>query len=1365
MKLNIRAKLLIVFGLILILTSAINIYGLIQMEKLAGLTTQIYNHPLQVTRAVLIANTNIIKMHRSMKDMALAKNPTDIETAHSLIDKYEQEVYKQLAIVKNWVLGQQGAEIITETIQIFKDWAPIRKEVLNLITQGQSEQAVALAQGKEAGQVVLLDNQMETLKNYAANKANGMYESAQTTRQIVITTTIIAFIIVLIISIGLIFWLSHNIVNAVRIINQMAHQMVAGEITATVNNRATKEKITAYQDEMGDIGQAFYSVAEYFNTVIEDIVQISQGLAEGNLRISAKAEYRGDFIQIKNALETVLTNQRQVIEDIVLVSQGLVKGTLTIVAQAKYQGDFVKIKDALETALTDLRLVIQDIVQVSQSLAEGKKTTPQAEYQGDFHQIKQALEMAATKLAETMNQTARQDWLKTGQNQLNDQMSGDQNIVELTHNIVSFLTLYLEAQVGICYLINETANHQSQRLQITASYAQTRRKNLADEFQFSEGLVERAAKELKSILIQIKTGFDEELIPHYIMIIPFLHENIIKGVIVLGSLEMLTPIQQDFLHQIMPSIGIAVNSVEARTKMQQLLQQTQVQAEELQNQQSELQHSNEELQSQSEELQSQTEELQSQAEELRQTNDELEERTQDLERQKNDVREKNLTLEKTQQAIEAKANELELASRYKSEFLANMSHELRTPLNSLLILSQLLTNNKQGNLTDKQLEYAQTIHSAGSDLLKLINDILDLSKVEAGKIEVHLEEISLTDFIETIKQKFCHVAEDKGLAFHITVANDVPATLNTDEQRLNQIINNLLSNAFKFTHQGGIEIIVQSITEKSPQSPVSTSLTTDLQKGALIAFSVSDTGIGIPKDKQQVIFEAFQQADGTTSRRYGGTGLGLSISRQLARLLGGDLQLHSEEGKGSTFTLYLSANLEKDSDLQNLNHLDFQHPQTSKTSPIEDSLTISASKRETPIIPIPVPAETLPPIKDDRDKLPTNKKLLLVIEDDRKFSTILMDVAHNKDFQCLIAEDGQTGLQFAQTYQPNAIILDIGLPQMDGWMVMEQLKDHSDTRHIPVHFLSAFNQSLQSLEAKKMGALGYLVKPINIEQLGDVFRKFEQFFIRTIKNLLLVVDNEIHQQKIMELVAGENIQIISAVTIKSAFQKLQTVTFDCIILDMDIEQGTGSQLLEQMRTEKELCQMPVIVYAERDLSAEEESLLLQCADKIPIKSVQSVARLLDEATLFLHQVEAKLPEEKRNMLRMVHDKAAILKNKTVLIVDDDVRNTFALATILEDNDMEIVSAKNGYEALDGLKTNEDVAIVLMDIMMPEMDGYEAIRQIRTQPRYRKLPIIALTAKAMKGDKAKCIEAGANDYLSKPVDTDKLISLMRVWLYR
>jgi signal transduction histidine kinase/CheY-like chemotaxis protein len=1336
MKYTIRAKLLLAFTLIIVLTSAVNIYGLIQMERLAGLTTKIYNHPLQVTRAVLTANTNIIKMHRSMKDVALAETQTDIETAHSLVKKYEQEVYKQFAIVKQWILGKEGALLITDTIQMFRDWAPIREEVIALMTKKQQEKASAITKGKGAKHVTLLNHQMEILTNYAANKANSMYDSAHTTRNTVMITTIIALTIVLITSIILIVFLSRNIVNSVRMINQIAHQMVAGEITATVNNQALKEKITAYQDEMGEIGRAFYSVVDYCNAVMKDIIQISQGLAQGDLQVTSKADYRGDFIQIKNALETALANQREVIEDIVLVSEGLAKGTLTIVAQAKYQGDFVKIKDALETALTDLRSLIQDIVQVSQGLAEGKEITPQAEYQGDLIQIKKALEMAATKLGDTTNKNVQQDWLKTGQNQLNDQMSGEQNIVELTHNIVSFLTLYLEAQVGVCYLINDTSNnHQNHHLEIVASYAQTRRKNLAEEFQFSEGLVERAAKELQTILIKIEVGLEDESMPRYIMIIPFLHENIVKGVIVLGALKIFTQTQQEFLQQVMPSIGIAVNSIESRTQMQQLLQQTQAQTTELQSQQAELQQRNEELQSQSEELQSQAEELQSQAEELRQTNDELEERTQDLERQKSEIRDKNLALEKTQQAIETKAQELELASRYKSEFLANMSHELRTPLNSLLILSQLLADNKSANLTDKQIEYARTIHSAGSDLLSLINDILDLSKVEAGKIEIHLEEIFITGFIETLQQKFSPVAEDKGLAFHVTVADDVPTLLKTDGQRLNQIINNLLSNAFKFTHQGDIKMTIS--LPPLPQG--------EGRGEGQIIISVSDTGIGIPKDKQQVIFEAFQQADGTTSRRYGGTGLGLSISRQLARLLGGDLQLHSEEGKGSTFILYLPLAFPL---------APSQEPLPQEERETTENIAISSQRERS--------EEISPPQRDDRHELKPEDHSILIIDDDRKFSKILMELARQKQFKCLVAEDGETGLQFAKKYKPSAIILDIGLPQMDGWMVMDQLKDNPDTRHIPVHFLSAFNQSL---EAKKMGSLGYLVKPVNMEQLGDAFRKIEQFLTRTVKNLLVVVDNEIRRQKILDLVTGENIQITSEVTIKAAFQQVQTMTFDCIILDLDIEQGTGTQLLEQMQQESDLCQVPVIVYAERELTSSEESLLLQCSDAIPIKSVTSSERLLDEATLFLHQVEAKLPEEKRNILRMVHDKTTILRLKKVLIVDDDMRNTFALTSILEDNDMEVVYAQNGYEALDKLKANEDIAIILMDIMMPEMDGYEAMQQIRKQPHYHKLPIIALTAKAMKGDKAKCIEAGANDYLSKPVDSEQLISLMRVWLYK
>jgi signal transduction histidine kinase/CheY-like chemotaxis protein/CHASE3 domain sensor protein len=1099
---------------------------------------------------------------------------------------------------------------------------------------------------------------------------------------------------------------SRSITHPLSHITQMANQIAVGNLKQMMEgNRVEIEKIAQRRDEMGEIGRSYDALASYFQTVIEDIVQVSQNLAQGNLNIKFQSEYRGDFVQIKNALEIAISNQRQ---------------------------------------------VIGDIVQVSQKIAEGESVIFQADYHGDFAKIQKALEMAALKLTDIMSKNAQQDWLKTGQNELNEQMSGVQNIVELTHNIVSFLTLYLEAQVGICYLINDTSHiRQNHYLEIVASYAQTRRKNLTEEFQFSEGLVERAAKELKTVLIKIEAGLEEELMLRYLFMMPFLYENKIKGVIVLGALEMLTQIQQDFLHQVMPSVGIAVNSVESRAQMQQLLQQTQMQAEELQNQQAQLQQSNEELksqseelQSQSEELQSQAEELQSQAEELRQTNEALETRTQELERQKSEIYDKNLALEKNQQILEAKAQELELASRYKSEFLANMSHELRTPLNSLLILSQLLVDNKSANLTEKQIEYAQTIHSAGVDLLNLINDILDLSKVEAGKIEIHLEEILLADFIEALKLKFSPIAENKGLAFHLKVADGLPAVVNTDGQRLNQIINNLLANAFKFTHQGEVKLTIQRATEQflltSEYPPTDSPLLQSGSKDNFIIISISDTGIGIPKDKQQVIFEAFQQADGTTSRRYGGTGLGLSIARQFARLLGGDLSLHSEEGKGSTFTLYLPE---------------------SHSLPIKTSISLAPTFSSTGA-QISDNRPLVENLSDQKCELEPTDKSILIIEDDRNFSKILMEIAKEKQFKCLLAEDGRTGLQLALEYKPSAILLDIGLPQMDGWMVMEQLKSNPETRHIPVYFLSAADQNLA---AKNMGALGYLVKPVNLAQLKAVFGEIEQFLTQTIKKLLVVVDNQTHQQNIQELVVGENIQMIVEITIDAAFSQLQGMTFDCIILDLDVQRGTGFRLLEKMQSENNFSQIPVVVYAERDLTAEEEALLRQCAQRIPIKLVQSVAHLLDETTLFLHQAAAELSEEKRNLLNMVHDKTAIFKNKRVLIVDDDVRNTFALATLLEDKDMEVVSAQNGEEALDKLKTHQDIDIVLMDIMMPKMDGYEAMRQIRKQPRYQKLPIIALTAKAMKGDKAKCIEAGANDYLSKPIDSEKLISLMRVWL--
>jgi signal transduction histidine kinase/DNA-binding response OmpR family regulator len=793
---------------------------------------------------------------------------------------------------------------------------------------------------------------------------------------------------------------------------------------------------------------------------------------------------------------------------------------------------------------------------------------------------------------------------------------------------------------------------------------------------------------------------------------------------------------------VLPIIAIAVNTAQSRTQMQELLEQTQAQTEELQNQQAELQHTNEELQSQ-------TEELQAQQEELRHANEALEARSQELQRQQSAIREKNMELEQAKAVVQAKAEELEVASKYKSEFLANMSHELRTPLNSLLILAQLLANNKEGNLNDKQLEYARTIHNAGTDLLNLINDILDLSKVEAGKITVNVEEIFLAELVALLDQRFHHMAEEKHLHFLTNIAEGLPAVINTDGQRLTQILTNLLGNAFKFTTQGQITLAIHR-----PQSYISL-LRSGLDPNQTIAFSVSDSGIGIPKDKQKVIFEAFQQADGTTNRRYGGTGLGLSISRQLVQLLEGEMQLQSEEGKGSTFTIYLPEKLAAIDQPPSL------VPATSSPAILANATVPSLTHSPKPSQPTNANPPSPPPIADDRANLQTGDKSLLIVEDDERFSRILMELAREKGFKCLLATEGPIGLQLAEQYQPSAIILDIGLPQMNGWKVMFRLKENSLTRHIPVHFVSATDQSQ---EAKQMGAIGYCLKPVSMDELSNTFKHIEDFLAKPVKNLLVVTDNLQHQQAMMDLVKDSSIQATAAANRATAWQHLQTEQFDCMVLDVDLEKNTGLQWLEQFHQQPIVAQLPLIIYAQRDLTDKEQSILQHCADRLTIKQVHSPEQFLDEATLFLHQIEASLPQDKQQILHQVRDKEAILAGKKVLIVDDDIRNVFALTATLEDKNMEIIMAHNGLQALQALQDNAEVAVVLMDIMMPEMDGYEATRNIRAQPRFRKLPIIALTAKAMKDDKAKCIAAGANDYLSKPVDSERLLSLLRVWLY-
>jgi signal transduction histidine kinase/DNA-binding response OmpR family regulator len=1045
----------------------------------------------------------------------------------------------------------------------------------------------------------------------------------------------------------------------------------------------------------------------------------------------------------------LVTPLLQIREHLKLLSQGRITKTDII----------YKANDEIAEIIQSVRLLkdnTRETIEQTRAIASGNYDKA-VMMRSDEDELGRALLDMTSTLRQAISQTRTQDWLKGGQAQLNDTIRGEQDLAALARNIITFLCTYLKAPVGTFYILQEPNSQHSQPfLKLYAAYAFQKRKHLANEFEIGDGMVGQAALENQSIFV---TEIPDDYLsiqsslgsapPSNLLIMPFSYESELKGVLEIGMFADIDAVQFEFLMQAMPIIGIAVQTAESRNQMQALLQQTQQQAEE---------------------LQSQAEELQSQQEELRQANEELQARTQALELQKEDIRQTNEALEISRTAIEQKAQELELASKYKSEFLANMSHELRTPLNSLLILAQLLIDNKTGTMTEKQVEYARTILSAGSDLLSLINEILDLAKVEAGKVEAHIEQVELMELLQNIEQKFRHLAEEKNLTYELNMAGNLPTHLFTDGQRLKQIVNNLLSNAFKFTSQGSIKMLV---TRPTPE--MAKRLTLPVHSS--IAIAISDTGIGIAKDKQQVIFEAFQQAEGSTNRRYGGTGLGLSISRQLSRLLGGELLLESELGKGSTFILCIPEQLSNVTSTPSIPNslLEAAASRSNKTASVESNRnkTNPVSHTETIIEHSPKTSNTetqktneqpeQSPISDDREKLNSADKLILIVDDDRKFSNVLMELAHEKEFKCLIAEDGLTALTLAKQYQPDAIILDIGLPGMDGWGVMEKLKDNPELRHIPVHFMSAADENR---DARRMGAIGYLLKPISMEALSSSFRTIEHFIEKTVRSILIVTDSDEKSREILSLIEAENVSPIVTKTCAEATQQLSQQSFECAIIDVDVEKaGQGLQLLVQWHDQDNPSQVPVILYSDRELNAEEEILRQRCEDRLTIKEVKSPERLLDEATLFLHQVSEQLPPEKRSMLQRLHDREAIFNGKRILLVDDDIRNTYALATFLEGKNMEVLVANNGQEGLDTLAEESPIDLVLMDIMMPEMDGYEAMQKIRQQPELRKLPIIALTAKAMKGDKARCIEAGANDYLTKPVDTDRLLSLMRVWLYQ
>lgn len=947
-----------------------------------------------------------------------------------------------------------------------------------------------------------------------------------------------------------------------------------------------------------------------------------------------------------------------------------------------------------------------------------------------------ALSNMKNDLARLSKENELRTWLLTGNNKLNDRMRGEKDLTVLASDVIMQLGELLDAQLGALYV------RENGHLNLRGKYAYD------PEVQYQtiavgEGLVGQAALEGRYILfkdipddyVKVKSALGKSK-PKNIIIYPFKYEGEVKGVVEIGSVTEFSDLHLEFLELVSNHIAIAVHAAQSRETLKELLEETQRQSEELETQQEELRQFNEELLEKTHLLERSEEELKTQQEELQQSNEELVEKAAMLEEQKQN-------LEFTKLQMEGKARDLELASQYKTEFLSNMSHELRTPLNSILILAQVLMENRGKSLSDKEVKFANTIYNSGNDLLSLINEILDLSKIEAGKMELEIRSFSIPTLAQNLTSAFEELAKSKKVTFEVQCPEAFSQTVMlSDIQRIEQILKNFLSNAFKFTPEGGT--IALEIGEPAPGTLFKKKSLQTAQ--VLIFFRVTDTGIGIPEDKLNIIFEAFQQVDGSTKRQYGGTGLGLSISRELANLLGGEIHVTSQLGAGSSFTLYLPLEI------------------SDAVSPVGES-TVTIHPSEQPNHNNPTLDGSLPISDashyDDQHLLTEGDRKILIMEDDVEFSKVLLDFVHERNYKGIIAHQGNIGLSYARHYKPDAIILDMKLPVVDGAEVLKKLKSDPDLRHIPVQIISGYDFRKSGLE---LGAIDFIPKPVSREDFWKALDKVEHFVSRKPKKLLIIEDDVKHNDAVKELIGNGDVKCYSAYSGTEAYEMLNANSFDCIIVDLGLPDMSGFSFLEKIREHKKMNRIPVIVYTGKDLTKQENARLEKLANTVVLKTAFSHDRLLDETTLFLHRVESKLPREKQNIIRKLHKTDEILKGKRVLVVDDDDRNVYSLLTALENEGIVCFQAGNGKEALDVLKKEKKIDLVLMDVMMPEMDGFEATRMIRGMPGFKKLPIIALTAKAMKDDREKCLASGMSDYISKPLNVQQLLSLMRVWLY-
>ena len=1061
-----------------------------------------------------------------------------------------------------------------------------------------------------------------------------------------------------------------------------------------------------------DLTDSVNVMAANLTDQVSGIVKVVTAVANGNLRQKLTVEAKGEVASLADTINNMTDTLATFAEQVTNVAREVgVEGRLG--GQAHVPGAAGTWKDLtgnVNLLAANLTTQVRAIAEVATAVTKGDLTRSiQVDARGEVAELKDNINTMIYNLRNTTQTNQEQDWLKTNLTKFTRMLQGQRDLFTVGKMLLSELSPLVNAQQGTIYQMDATEPKRP-ILRLLAGYAQ--RPGVPELVAAGEGLVGQCAVEKQRILLNdVPSGYTRvnsslgDAAPVSIVVLPVLFEGQAKAVIELASLQPFSITHIAFLEQLTQSIGVVLNTIEATMRTEGLLQQSQ----------------------------QLTVELQSQQKELQQTNEELAQKARQLADQNAEVERKNTEVEQARRALEEQAAELALTSKYKSEFLANMSHELRTPLNSILILGQQLAENAVGNLTSKQVEFARNIHSSGSDLLNLITDILDLSKIESGTVTVDVEEIGFHSLRESIERNFRHIADSKNLPFEVEFAPNLPPVITTDPKRLQQILKNLLSNAFKFTAQGRVAVKAGPATEGwAFGHPV-------LSRAAqVVSFAISDTGIGIAADKQKLIFEAFQQADAGTSRKYGGTGLGLSISRELATLLGGEIRLSSVAGQGSTFTLYL--------------------PVVFSARNGEKNLGAVAS----PAIPTVLPVPREESIPDDRDQVQPGDQSLLIIEDDPHYARVLLGLARAKKFKGIVATRGNSALTLARQYQPTAITLDVFLPDMLGWTVLNTLKLSPATRHIPVQIISVEEERSHALAH---GAFAYAVKPSTTEGLDECLDRIRKFVEPRVKRLLVVEDNEIERQSIVELLRHDDIELLTAATGAEAMERLLDRPFDCCVLDLRLPDMTGFELLEKIKEEPSLREIPIVVFTGKDLTREEEQQLRTVAKSVLLKDVQSPERLFDETALFLHRVVSGLPETKQRMLDHLHTSNDVLRGRKVLVVDDDARNIFALTTMLENHEMEVISATNGRLAIDLLEQQPDIGVVLMDIMMPEMDGYQTMQEIRKDPRFGPLPILALTAKAMKGDRDKCLAAGASDYVAKPVNTNELLSLLRVWLYR